>query len=189
MKSVGVVTDSHSSMKPQEAEALGVMLLPMPFYLDEVCYYEDVTITRDEFFEKVRGGAKVSTSQPTPDAVCKLWDQALEKFDEIVYIPLSSALSGACSTAMMLAKDEPYEGIGRGNINIENIPVYCDEVGPFGTPTSDTPRTRITEETKTILLFITSFNGTDGLLQDVELAKDLFSRFGQMTNFSLEIVE
>ena len=50
MKSVGVVTDSHSSMKPAEAEALGVMLLPMPFYLDEVCYYEDVTITRDEFF-------------------------------------------------------------------------------------------------------------------------------------------
>ena len=88
-----------------------------------------------------------------------------------------------------IGQDEPYEGIGRGNINIENIPVYCDEVGPFGTPTSDTPRTRITEETKTILLFITSFNGTDGLLQDVELAKDLFSRFGQMTNFSLEIVE
>ena len=88
-----------------------------------------------------------------------------------------------------IGQDEPYEGIGRGNINIENIPVYCDEVGPFGTPTSDTPRTRITEETKTILLFITSFNGTDGLLQDVELAKDLFSRFGRMTNFSLEIVE
>ena len=50
MKKTGIVTDSHSSMKPEEAEALGVMLLPMPFYLDEVCYYEDVTITRDEFF-------------------------------------------------------------------------------------------------------------------------------------------
>ena len=78
--------------------------------MDEVCYYEDVTITRDEFFEKVRGGAKVSTSQPTPDAVCKLWDQALEQFEEIVYIPLSSALSGACGTAMMLAQKEPYAG-------------------------------------------------------------------------------
>ena len=110
MKKTGIVTDSHSSMKPEEAEALGVMLLPMPFYLDEVCYYEDVTITRDEFFEKVRGGAKVSTSQPTPDAVCKLWDQALEQFEEIVYIPLSSALSGACGTAMMLAQKEPYAG-------------------------------------------------------------------------------
>jgi len=88
-----------------------------------------------------------------------------------------------------IGQDEPYEGIGRGAINIENIPVYCDELGPFGTPTSDTPRTRITEATKTILLFITSFNGTDGLLQDVELAKDLFTRFGEMKNFSLEIVE
>lgn len=88
-----------------------------------------------------------------------------------------------------IGQDEPYEGIGRGAINIENIPVYCDELGPFGTPTSDTPRTRITETTKTILLFVTSFNGTDGLLQDVELAKDLFTRFGEMKNFSLEIVE
>lgn len=88
-----------------------------------------------------------------------------------------------------IGQDEPYEGIGRGAINIENIPVYCDELGPFGTPTSDTPRTRITETTKTILLFITSFNGTDGLLQDVELAKDLFTRFGEIKNFSLEIVE
>ena len=88
-----------------------------------------------------------------------------------------------------IGQDEPYEGIGRGAINIENIPVYCDELGPFGTPTSDTPRTRITETTKTILLFITSFNGTDGLLQDVELAKDLFTQFGEMKNFSLEIVE
>ena len=88
-----------------------------------------------------------------------------------------------------IGQDEPYEGIGRGAINIENIPVYCDELGPFGTPTSDTPRTRITETTKTILLFITSFNGTDGLLQDVELAKGLFSRFGEIKNFSLEIGE
>lgn len=88
-----------------------------------------------------------------------------------------------------IGQDEPYEGIGRGAINIENIPVYCDELGPFGTPTSDTTRTRITETTETILLFITSFNGTDGLLQDVELAKDLFTRFGEMKNFSLEIVE
>ena len=109
MKRTGVVTDSHSSIKPAEAAKLEVLLLPMPFYLDE-CYYEDVTITREEFFEKVRGGAKVSTSQPTPDAVCKLWDQALEQFEEIVYIPLSSALSGACGTAMMLAQEEPYAG-------------------------------------------------------------------------------
>jgi len=88
-----------------------------------------------------------------------------------------------------IGKDEPYEGIGRGKINVANIPVYCDNIGPFGSPTSDTPRTQIKETTKQILLFITSFNGTEGLNTDVELAKDLFERFSDVSNFSLEIVE
>ena len=88
-----------------------------------------------------------------------------------------------------IGKDEAYEGIGRGQINIENIPVYCDEIGPFGTPTSDTPRTRITEETKKILLFITSFNGTDGLEEDAKLAQDLFTKYGEMMNLSMYLVE
>lgn len=85
--------------------------------------------------------------------------------------------------------EEPYEGIGRGNINIKNIPVYCDQIGPFGTPTSDTPRTRITEQTSNVLLFITSFNGKDGLEEDVTMAKELFTHFAEVSNFSLEIVE
>ena len=53
--------------------------------------------------------------------------------------------------------DDVYEGIGRGIINIENIPLYEDEVGPFGSTTSDTPRTMVTENTKKILLFIVCF--------------------------------
>ena len=107
-------------------------------------------------------------------------------------VDIGNVLSARTQRSVAVLDEDKIQGdilIRIGQDNIENIPVYCDEVGPFGTPTSDTPRTRITEETKTILLFITSFNGTDGLLQDVELAKDLFSRFGQMTNFSLEIVE
>ena len=47
-----------------------------------------------------------------------------------------------------------YEGIGRGIINIENIPLYEDEIGPFGSTTSDTPRTMVTESTKKVLLFV-----------------------------------
>src|SRR5690554_4846721 len=57
-----------------------------------------------------------------------------------------------------IGRDEPYEGIGRGKINIENIPVYCDEMGPFGTPTSDTERTMITTATTAVLVFIISFD-------------------------------
>ena len=52
----------------------------------------------------------ISTSQPTPTEVMDIWDKALEKFDQIVYIPISSGLSGSCQTATTLVQDEPYQG-------------------------------------------------------------------------------
>lgn len=106
----GVVTDSHSSITQSEAERLGIFVLPMPFFIDDTCYYEDIDITREAFFEKMKAGSKVSTSQPGPEEVMKIWNRALEQFEEIVYIPLSSALSGSCQTAQMLAQEEPYAG-------------------------------------------------------------------------------
>lgn len=109
MKPIGVVTDSHSGISPEEAEQLGVKVLPMPFYVDNRCCYEGVTFTREEFLEKLRNGAKVSTSQPSPLEVMKFWDEALTEFEQIIYIPISSGLSGSCSTASMLASDEKYE--------------------------------------------------------------------------------
>lgn len=109
MKPIGVVTDSHSGISPEEAEQLGVKVLPMPFYVDNRCCYEGVTFTREEFLEKLKNGAKVSTSQPSPLEVMKFWDEALTEFEQIIYIPISSGLSGSCSTASMFASDEKYE--------------------------------------------------------------------------------
>ena len=51
-----------------------------------------------------------------------------------------------------------YEGINRGIINVTNIPVYTDEIGPFGCPTSDTLRTAVTATTKSILVMIICFD-------------------------------
>lgn len=107
---IGVVTDSHSSITQEEAKKLGIYVLPMPFYVDETCYFEDVDISRDEFFEKMKAGSKVSTSQPGPEDVMKIWDQALRQYEQILYIPISSGLSGSCQTAMMLAQEDAYEG-------------------------------------------------------------------------------
>lgn len=84
---------------------------------------------------------------------------------------------------------EAYEGIGRGMINIENIPVYCDDIGPFGSPTSDTMRTAIKPNTTRILLFIMSFDGSEDLHQDIELAKSLFQKFSNVDYFEWNIVE
>lgn len=109
MDSIGVVTDSNSGITPQMGEDIGVMVLPMPFFIDGVCYYENVTISRDEFFDKMRNGADISSSQPSPADVMKLWDKALKEYEQIVYIPMSSGLSGSCSTAIAIA-EENYKG-------------------------------------------------------------------------------
>ena len=110
MKKIGIVTDSHSSISQEEAKRLGIKVLPMPFFIEEECYYENITLSREDFFEKLKSGVNVTTSQPSPADVMKIWDEALEEFEQILYIPISSGLSGSCQTANMLASEEPYEG-------------------------------------------------------------------------------
>ena len=110
MKKIGIVTDSHSSISQEEAKKLGIFVLPMPFYIDGECYYESVTLSRELFFEKLTSGADISTSQPSPTAVMEIWDKALEEYEKILYMPISSGLSSSYNTAMMLAQEEKYEG-------------------------------------------------------------------------------
>ena len=110
MKSIGIATDSHCGIHPDQAQQLGIKVLPMPFYFGEECYYEEVSITRDEFFRRLNAGETVSTSQPSPEAVMELWRKGLEEYESILYIPMSSGLSGSCHTAMMLASEEEFEG-------------------------------------------------------------------------------
>lgn len=108
MKKTAIVTDSNSGITPAEAEELGIYLVPMPFFIDGELFYEGVNLSHEDFYSKMAAGAEISTSQPTPGAVLDLWDTLLEDHDELVYIPMSSALSGSCATAEALAED--YDG-------------------------------------------------------------------------------
>ena len=108
MKKIAVVTDSNSGITQSAAKELGVFVLPMPFYINEELFLEDITLTQEEFYKKLKEDADISTSQPTPLDVTELWDKVLEEYDELVYIPRSSGLSNSCETAMALARD--YEG-------------------------------------------------------------------------------
>lgn len=110
MKAIGIITDSHSSITREEAKRLGIWVLPMPFYIDEKCYLEGVNLTREDFFTKLENGSKITTSQPSPADVCDAWDRALKECEKILYMPLSSGLSGSYETAAALARDEEYEG-------------------------------------------------------------------------------
>lgn len=108
MSKIAIVTDSNSGITQAEAKDLGIHVIPMPFMIGDEMFYEDINLTQDEFYEKLRGGASISTSQPSPEEVCNLWDSLLKEYDEIVHIPMSSGLSGSCQSAMMLADD--YDG-------------------------------------------------------------------------------
>lgn len=109
MNSILIATDSHSGLSQEAGKQLGVRVLPMPFYFGEDCYYEEVSLTREHFFERLNAGEKVSTSQPSPEAVMEFWREGLKEYESIVYVPMSSGLSGSCSTAMALAMDEEFE--------------------------------------------------------------------------------
>ena len=108
MGNVVIMTDSNSGITQAEAKELGVVVLPMPFYFDEVMYYEDIDLTQEQFYEKLATGCEVKTSMPLVGDVTDAWDKELEKCDEIVYIPMSSGVSSSCETAYMLSQD--YDG-------------------------------------------------------------------------------
>lgn len=107
---IAVVTDSNSGITQIQAKEMGITVLPMPFMIDGETYYEDITLTQEQFYQKLKDNSDISTSQPTPDSIMKMWDELLKEYDQIVHIPMSSGLSGSCSTAMMLAGEDEYEG-------------------------------------------------------------------------------
>ena len=110
MQKVRIVTDSNSGITQSEAKALGIDVIPMPFDINGETFFEDITLTQEEFYKKLEEGADISTSQPSIETVTNLWNKLLEEYDAIVHIPMSSGLSGSCQTAMMLANDDKYEG-------------------------------------------------------------------------------
>ena len=105
MSRVAIVTDSNSGITQSQAKELGITVMPMPFFIDNETYYEDIDLTQEDFYQKLTEDASISTSMPLVGNVTDTWDDLLQEYDEIVHIPMSSGLSGSCETAMMLAQD------------------------------------------------------------------------------------
>lgn len=110
MAKVAVTTDSNSGITQKQGEEYGVYVLPMPFVIEGDTYYEDINLSQTDFYERLKSDVEISTTQPSPDEVMKLWSRLLEEYDSIVHIPMSSGLSGSCQTAIMLSQEEEYEG-------------------------------------------------------------------------------
>ncbi len=109
MSKIAIITDSNSGITQKQGEELGIFVVPMPFMINGEDFFEGINLSQEEFYNKLAEDADVSTSQPTPDSLMTLWDKVLKDYDQIIYIPMSSGLSGACQSAYMIASEE-YEG-------------------------------------------------------------------------------
>ena len=102
-----IVTDSNSGITQEEARLSGVFVVPMPVLIDSKQYFEGVTLSQEQFYQKLRDGkVNVSTSQPNPFDVEELWTEILKTHDALVHIPMSSGLSETCSTLSHLAHEK-----------------------------------------------------------------------------------
>ncbi|MDD3219485.1 MAG: DegV family protein [Lachnospiraceae bacterium] len=108
MGKIAIVTDSNSGITQAEAKELGIYVIPMPFYINEELFYEELTLSQEEFYKYLGENAEISTSMPSIADVTELWENLLKEYDEIVHIPMSSGLSSSCQTAIALAQD--YDG-------------------------------------------------------------------------------
>ncbi len=105
---IAIVTDSNSGIFERQARKMGVHVVPMPFSVNGEWLYEGVQLTAPDFFKAQAEGADITTSMPSPADVTELWEKLLADHDELVYIPMTSGLSGSCATAAALAED--YDG-------------------------------------------------------------------------------
>lgn len=102
---IAIVTDSNSGITQEQGRELGISIVPMPFDINGETYFEDITLTQKEFYEKLKEGADIGTSQPSIENIMNLWEELLKEHEEVVHIPMSSGLSGACETALAFSRE------------------------------------------------------------------------------------
>ncbi|MDE7087079.1 MAG: DegV family protein [Clostridia bacterium] len=104
MDKIAIVTDSNSGITQEEGKNHGIYVIPMPFTVDGEEYLEDISITQEKFFELLENGAEVTTSQPSQMILEDLWQELLNSYEDIIYIPMTSGLSATCENAKKFAQ-------------------------------------------------------------------------------------
>lgn len=104
-----IMTDTNSGITLDEGKENGIYVLPMPVMIDGKDYLEEVTLDHSMLYQALNDNKVIVSSQPSPGDLTAMWDSILsEGYDEIVYIPMTSGLSGSCATATALSAD--YNG-------------------------------------------------------------------------------
>lgn len=108
MSKIAILTDSNSGITIKEGKEHGIHVVPMPFIINGEEYLEEISLSQEEFYVKLKDNANISTSQPSAYVLMDTWDKLLEEYDEVIFIPMSSGLSATTQSAINLSKDEKY---------------------------------------------------------------------------------
>ena len=109
MPKTAIMTDTNSGISVEEGREMGIFVQPMPVILDGQNYLEGVDVTHADVYAAMKAKKDVSTSQPAAGLLMETWEKIFaEGYDEIVYMPMSSGLSGSCATSSGLALE--YDG-------------------------------------------------------------------------------
>ena len=104
MEKILVMTDSNSGITQKEKEKYGIEIVPMPFMINDQEYFEDISLSQEDFYKHLEDNTKINTSQPSLGCLEEMWTNHLNNYDYILYIPMSSGLSASCASSKMLAQ-------------------------------------------------------------------------------------
>lgn len=104
-KNVAVIADTSGGISRAEAEEIGLILVPVPFHINDEPFFEELTISHEEFFKRIAGNVRMGTSQPNPEQIRIVWEEALQSYEQLVYIPMSAALSSSYENTSRMAKE------------------------------------------------------------------------------------
>lgn len=102
---VCIITDDNSGFTKKEAIENDVKILRMPIIVDGECYFENETLSGEQFYKFLEEDKDIKTSQPSPGEVINMWEDALKEYDQVVHIPMSSGLSESCHSAQLLSEE------------------------------------------------------------------------------------
>lgn len=148
-------------------------------------------------------GKEPNRYRPSSEALCRRIVKGLDLYrintivDVINLISIQSGYSiggfdldkiqGEVLTLGCGNEGEPFEGIGRGELNIANMPVYRDNIGGVGTPTSDNERTKLGLDTKRLLMCVNIYGEEMPVDEVIGLSTSLIEKFAKATNIKVNI--
>lgn len=149
-------------------------------------------------------GKEPNRYRPSSEALCRRLVKGMELYRTLTLIDLINLLSvrsgysiGGFDLDKILGdtlrlgagrEGEKFEAIGRGLLNIESLPIYRDEIGGIGTPTSDEERTKLSENTSRLLMCINIYGEELSIEDTINLTTDLLTRHASATDINIEII-